>query len=138
MPKSLFPHIALYDERMAGRPPLTPASPFGARLSALRKARGWTQPQLAEKLNITVAAMIYYERKAANPTAEFVSKAAALFGVSTDDLLGITSKPKEKVMAKPGPLSRLEQLTQKLSLLPRQKQKVVVEMLEGFLQKTGA
>jgi hypothetical protein len=39
---------------------------------------------------------------------------------------------------KPGPPSRLQQLSQRLAALPRSKQKVVVQMLEGFLQQAGS
>jgi hypothetical protein len=38
---------------------------------------------------------------------------------------------------KRGPKSRLEKLTDKLSHLPKSKQKVVIDMLEGFLEKTS-
>ena len=70
--------------------------------------------------------------KPKNPNADFVSKVAKLFNVSVDDLLGHTVKASRKH----GPPSRLQQLTEQLAELPRNKQKVVVEMLEGFLQKT--
>jgi len=53
--------------------------------------------------------------------------------VSVDELLGHSIKATRKS----GPPSRLQQLTEQLSGLPRNKQKVVVEMLEGFLQKTN-
>jgi len=119
-----------YNDSMAGRPPLKPAPAFGANLAALRKARGLTQPQLAESLGITPEMLNYYERRATNPSADFIGKAAAFFGVSADDLLALDTK----VPRKPGPPSHLEQLTARLAKLPRAKQKVVVEMLEGILK----
>ena len=119
-----------YISDMAGRPPTKSAPAFGMQLAALRKARGWTQPQLADKLGITLAALTHYERKAENPTADFVAKVAKLFNVPSDDLLGVSIKPTRK----PGPPSRMEQLTEQLSTLPRQKQKAVVEILEGYLK----
>jgi len=82
---------------------------------------------------MTLAALVYYERQAKNPSADFVSKVAKLFNVSVDELLGHAITPNRKS----GPPSRLQQLTVQLAELPRTKQKVVVEMLEGFLQKTG-
>ncbi len=119
---------------MAGRPPLTPAPAFGAQLAALRKARGWTQPQLARELGITLAALIYYERKAGNPTAEIVSKVAKLFNVTADELLGVTVKP----VRKSGPPSQLEERLVAMRRLPRQKQKVVLQLLDSFLQTSRA
>ncbi len=118
---------------MAGRPPINEAPVFGGNLATLRKARGWTQPQLAKMLGISLSALVYSERKATNPSGEFLAKAATVFNVSVDELLGHAVKP----MRKPGPPSRLQQLTEQLSTLPRQKQKAVVEILEGYL-KTAA
>ncbi len=132
MTKQLIEQNPSYHADMAGRPQTNEAPPFGAQLAALRKEHGWTQPQLAEKLGITLAALVYYERQAKNPNAEFVSKVAKLFNVSVDELLGHTVRASRKH----GPPSRLQQLTQRLAELPRNKQKIVVEMLEGFLQKT--
>ena len=123
-----------YHADMAGRPQINHAPAFGGKLAALRKEQGWTQPQLAEKLGMTLAALVYYERQAKNPSAEFVSKVAKLFNVSVDELLGHAVKPTRKS----GPPSRLQQLTGQLADLPRTKQKVVVEMLEAFLQKKPA
>ena len=119
---------------MAGRPPLTPAKPFGARLAALRKAKGWTQPMLAQKLGITLAALIYYERKADNPSASIVSKAAKLFNVTSDELLDVTVAP----VKKPGPPSEIEERLTAIRGLPREKRKVVLQLLDSFLQTNGA
>lgn len=115
---------------MAGRPPTNEAPPFGKNLAALRKARGWTQPQLAETLGISVNTLVYYERKAKNPSGDFLAKVAKLFNVTVDELLD----HEVKAARKSGPPSRLQQLTAQLSGLPRQKQKAVVEILEGYLK----
>ncbi len=114
---------------MAGRPPLTPAKPFGARLAALRKSKGWTQPKLAQKLEITLAALIYYERKAENPSAAIVSKAASVFGVTVDELLGI--KPLRQT--KPGPVSMLHQKVDQIAVLPRATQQYVLQFLDQVI-----
>ena len=39
-----------------------------ARLAHLRKLRGLTQPQLAEELGVSLDMLIYYERRATNPS----------------------------------------------------------------------
>ena len=117
---------------MAGRPQINEAPAFGAKLAALRKSQGWTQPQLAEKLGTTLAALVYYERQAKNPSAEFVSKAAKLFNVSVDQLLGHEVKNGRK----PGPPSQLERRLAAVRQLPRDKQKVVLQVLDAFLRDT--
>lgn len=122
-----------YNAGMPGRAPSKPAPAFGAQLATLRKARGLTQAQLADALDLSVEMLAYYERRASNPSADFIAKAAAFFGVSADDLLALNTRAARK----PGPPSQLAQLTERLGRLPRSKQKVVVEILEGFLQKAG-
>ena len=77
--------------------------------------------------------LVYYERKAKNPTADILSKVSKLFNVSIDELLGHPIKS----VGKPGPPSRIEQLAEQLAALPRQKQKAVVEILEGYLKTAG-
>jgi len=134
MRKPLIQQNAVYDWDMAGRPPTKPAPAFGGQLAALRKMRGWTQPQLAEKLGITLAALTHYERKAENPTAEFVAKVAKLFNVSVDSLLGHDVKPERK----PGPPSQIEQRLTAVRKLPREKQKVVLQLLDSFLATSGS
>ena len=61
---------------------------------------------------------------------EQLAALAEALKVPTDSLLGHTTKPTRK----PGPPSRLEQLTEQLAALPRHKQKAVIEILEGYLK----
>jgi transcriptional regulator with XRE-family HTH domain len=122
--------IHAYAEDMAGRPANKPAPAFGARLAALRKARGLTQPRLAERLGVSPAMLAYYERKATNPTAEFVKKAAEVLNTSVDELLDHAAKPRRKS----GPPSQLEQRLQAIRQLPREKQKLVLQFLDSFLR----
>jgi transcriptional regulator with XRE-family HTH domain len=115
---------------MAGRPPINEAPTFGRNLAALRKARGWTQPQLVEMLGISLNALVHYERKATNPSAEFLGKVAKLFNVTTDELLGHAVK----AVRKPGPPSQLEARLEQVRKLPRPRQKLVLELLDTILR----
>ena len=135
--QSVIPERSVYPADMAGRPTTKPAPPFGERIAALRHERGWTQPELAERLGTTVKMVTYYEREAQNPTHKTIGQFAQVFDVSPAELLGQTASAARRAKAKPGPPSRLHRLTERLAELPRQKQKVVVEMLEGFLQKSS-
>jgi transcriptional regulator with XRE-family HTH domain len=116
-----------------GRPATKPAPKFGQRLAALRVERGLSQAALAAQLDTTRSAIVYYERAAQNPSADFIEKAARFFGVGFDDLLGNNGKAPRK----PGPTPQIAQLTERLSRLPRAQQKIVVKMLEGALPKAG-
>ena len=73
---------------MAGRPAKTAAPLFGQRLAALRRERGMTQAQLAAATNETSKMMEYYERRAENPSLDFVQRAALALGVSVAELAG--------------------------------------------------
>jgi DNA-binding XRE family transcriptional regulator len=60
---------------MADRPPTKEAPIFGQRLAALRRAKGLSQTQLAELLDITRKMIDYYERRAGNPSLDFIQRA---------------------------------------------------------------
>jgi len=130
--KSVIPESGPYTADMAGRPTSKPTPAFGERLAALRHERGWTQAELAARLGTTVKIVTYYEREAENPTQKTIERIAKVFGVASVDLMGHANGTKNG--HKPGPPSRLQQLTEQLAALPRGKQKVVVQMLEGFLK----
>jgi len=62
---------------------------FGQRLAELRRLRGLTQVQLAEKLDSTQRAITYYENEASYPPVDTIVQLATILGVSTDELLGV-------------------------------------------------
>jgi transcriptional regulator with XRE-family HTH domain len=123
-----------YDSGMA-RPTSTAPEPFGSLLSRLRKDKGLTQMQLAEKLQTSQQMVDYYERRASNPTAKTIQKIATALEVP---ISALTIPEASTGRKKPGPASKLEELTSRLSELPRSKQRVVTEMLEAFLDNNGA
>ena len=120
-----------YDVEMAGRPPKTAAPTFGQHLAAIRKARGMTQPQLAQMLKVSLQSIVFYERYATNPTADILKRTAHVLGVSVDELLGI--KPVRAF--KPGPPSKLQRLTEKISDLPRNQQEKIASVIEAFVNQ---
>lgn len=60
---------------------------FGEKLLKLRKGRGWTQEELATKINVSRQALSKWEQGTALPDTENVLQVSRLFGVSTDYLL---------------------------------------------------
>lgn len=60
---------------------------FGEKLQALRKARGWSQEELATQINVSRQALSKWESDASVPDTENVVALSRLFGVSTDYLL---------------------------------------------------
>ena len=59
------------------------------RIKALREARGWTQAELARRLNITRNGVNLWEQGLSMPSPACLVDLAKLFSVSTDYLLGV-------------------------------------------------
>ena len=60
---------------------------FGEKLQMLRKARGWSQEELAQQINVSRQALSKWESGASIADTENVVALSRLFGVSTDYLL---------------------------------------------------
>jgi len=60
---------------------------FGEKLQMLRKARGWSQEELAQRINVSRQALSKWESGASIADTENVVALSRLFGVSTDYLL---------------------------------------------------
>lgn len=103
---------------------------LGKRLAELRKEQGLTQGQLAERTQYSQQSIAEYEAGRMNiPVGRLASIADAL-GVCTEDLL----KDSGGGSRKRGPASRIEQLADQVTKLPRTRQRFVVSMLENALQ----
>lgn len=60
---------------------------MGEKILRLRKARGWSQEELADRLGITRQAISRWESNSAKPDADKIVDICDLFGVSADYLL---------------------------------------------------
>ena len=67
---------------------------MGEIISALRKEKGMTQRDLAEKLNVSDKAVSKWERNVACPDIQNIPKLAEILGISVDEL--INAQPKEQ------------------------------------------
>lgn len=59
------------------------------RIKALREARGWTQAELARRMNITRNGVNSWEQGLSMPSPACLVDLAKLFSISTDYLLGV-------------------------------------------------
>ena len=57
------------------------------KISKLRKEKGWTQEELADRLNVSRQAVSRWENGSALPDAQNILQLSKLFGVTTDYLL---------------------------------------------------
>lgn len=106
---------------------------LGQRLRELRKQQGLTQGQLAELLGISQQLVAFYEHGQRRVPVDLLPEVARLLSVSVEELLGLTTGP----IAKRGPTPKLQQQLERLSRLPRAKQRFVSEMLEAVLQQAS-
>lgn len=64
---------------------------LGPRIAALRRDAGWSQAELAQRLQVSPSAIGMYEQGRREPSAATLVAMSQVFGVSTDYLL--TGKP---------------------------------------------
>ena len=66
---------------------------MGEIISTLRKEKGLTQKEVADRLNITDKAVSKWERDLACPDTQTIPKLAEILGVSLEELLNAKSIP---------------------------------------------
>ena len=115
-----LPHLDLGDESL------------GQRLARLRKERGYTQIELAEKIGIIQVVVSDYERNRTRMHAEMVARFAKALDVSTDILLGLKNAASNGKSPKipRRVLRRLEQIER----LPAQHQRTLLKTIDTFLK----
>lgn len=70
---------------------------FGRMISSLRKEKGMTQLELAEKMGVTDKAVSKWERDLSFPDINSIPKLAELFEVSVDELMQVKSETKDNI-----------------------------------------
>lgn len=72
---------------------------FGDKLRALRKERGLTQQQLADKMELVKASISAYEQNTKYPSLDVLIKLCTFFQVSSDYMLGLSDDMQFKMSA---------------------------------------
>lgn len=78
---------------------------IGQLMSALRKNTGFTQQEVADKLNVSNKTVSCWERDASSPDISMLPAIARLYGVTCDELLGV-SKSSEPVISQTVPIQQ--------------------------------
>ncbi len=105
---------------------------LGARLAELRKEQGLTQQQLAEQLGIAQQTLAHYEVGRLRMPVSLLPEFSQLFAVPVDELLGLRAG-----VGKRGPTPKFQKQLERIARLPRAKQHVVMQMLDGVLAQAG-
>lgn len=103
---------------------------FPEHLAQLRKDKGLTQPQLAEKIGVHVAQVRRYEAGTSQPTLDVIRSLAVALGVSADELL---FAPDER-----GPSDDLKLQFEAVSKFDPEAKKVVQQVLESMILQQEA
>lgn len=74
---------------------------LGQKIAALRKEKGWTQEELAERLGVSPQAVSKWENDVSCPDIMLLPEIARLFNVTTDNILGCEREPEKTVQLVP-------------------------------------
>lgn len=81
---------------------------FSDKLIALRKKAGWSQEELAERLNVSRQSVSKWESAQSMPDIDKILQLSSLFSVTTDCLLKDTQDDTQPAAAEtPSPLPRV-------------------------------
>lgn len=107
---------------------------FGQRLARIRKAKGLTQVELAQKMDMIQVLISDYECDKLRPHHEIIVRLARALEISTDELLGL--KPFKGTDVKIS--LKLQRRMQKIDALPPAKQKVILQTIDTFIKGVDA
>lgn len=131
---TLAPIASLPDGLMAKSP--NPET-LGARIARLRRDKGLTQVELAERLQVSQPVVSDYENDVIRLPADVLAQIARILATSTDELLGIKTTPAAAGAASPIKNRRLYRRMQQIEQLPRRDQDALLRTIEAFISKTA-
>lgn len=130
-----LPSIAsLLDGLMAKTP--NPET-LGARIARLRRDKGLTQIELAERLRVSQPVVSDYENDVIRLPADTVAQIAQILGASSDELLGLKAAPRAEGATGAIKNRRLYRRMQQIEQLPRRDQDALLRTIEAFISKTA-
>jgi transcriptional regulator with XRE-family HTH domain len=104
---------------------------MGQRLARLRKERGWTQVELAERTGIVQTVLSDYERGKLRLNADMIVRFATTLDITTDELL--QPKAAQTVLRRKPSLRVLRRL-ERIESLPQHQQNTLLKTIDGFLK----
>lgn len=113
------------------------ARAIGERITTLRKARGITQVEFAEKLGISQALVSKYERGELLLHAELLGHVATALRVSSDELLGLQKRKPSTAPVAPLVDRTLARRFTLVQALPRRDRDALARTIDAFLSARG-
>ena len=120
-------------------PPIPTNESIGERVARIRKERGFTQVELAEKIGVIQSIVSAIERDVLKLSAEMAVRFALALEVTTDELL----MPAKKMNGAQGkkPSRKILRRLERIETLPRTQQSAVLKTIDNALElhtlKTG-
>lgn len=113
--------------------PLGPRPALGLHLSALRKAAGLTQMELASLLQVPQANIAFWERSSKPPRSDVLAPMARALGVTVEALLSPPGG--RRARSAPAPRGHAQKLFAAVTQLPRSEQRRIFDVLEALVAK---
>ena len=103
---------------------------LGQRLARLRKERGWTQKQIAERTGLIQELVSNYETDKLRLNADMILRFAEVYNVSADELL---RGSKSTLATKKQPSIKLVRRMEQIETLPLYEQRALLTTIDKFL-----
>ena len=107
---------------------------LGQRIAERRKARGITQVELAKTLGIAQQTMAHYEGGTVRIAIATLTLVTRALDVAIEDLIGSASA---KTAGKRGPAPKIQQQLERVSALPKAKQRAIAQVLDSMLAQAS-
>ena len=104
---------------------------LGDRIIELRKAKAWSQTQLAEKVGVSYAQIGRYETKDSQPPAQVLKKIAEALDTTVDFLLNGNTEDKAKASLNDAEVIRY---FKEVDNLPVEDKSALLRVISGFLR----
>jgi transcriptional regulator with XRE-family HTH domain len=106
------------------------AKELGERAARLRKERGITQKEMAERLGVTQPHVSFYESGAMRLHGELIAKLAQVLDVSADVVLGLAAHRQRPAAQSHAP--KLPRTLLRVSSLPERDQRAVFRLISSL------
>lgn len=103
---------------------------FAERIAALRKAKAWTQQELANRTGLSVIQLHRYEKGTSQPSLDAIKKLALALSTTSDDL--VFGKDER------GPDEDLRLQFETISRFDPEAKKLILEVLDSLILKQEA
>jgi len=122
--------VPLPTKKKAPEPDEEREETIGQRLARLRRERGLTQVDLAQRLGVAQPVVSDYERGELRLHGELIIKLSDILGVSSEEILGLKKTPSNGTLRNRRLLRRLQQIDR----LPRRDQQALLRTIDRFLE----